>query len=96
MKRKNLDGENLKRETGQEQALEGLEVIQSLQQEAVAPQKQGIGNNNKRKAMELEEALSQDHRTRPRCSGLTVIQNKVFLPLSEFREDQMYADQPPP
>ncbi|WOG99945.1 hypothetical protein DCAR_0519301 [Daucus carota subsp. sativus] len=73
MKRKNLDGENLKRETGQEQALEGLEVIQSLQQEAVAPQKQGIGNNNKRKAMELEEALSQDHRTRPRCSGLTVI-----------------------
>ncbi|KAK1397448.1 Two-component response regulator ARR9 [Heracleum sosnowskyi] len=73
LKRKNRDGEKMEKETDQEQALETLEVIQSLQQEAVAPQIQAIGNGNKRKAMELDEVLPQDHRTRPRCSGLTVI-----------------------
>lgn len=73
LKRKNKDCEKLEKETDQEQALETLEVIQSLQQEAVAPQIQAIGNSNKRKAIELDEVLTQDHRTRPRCSGLTVI-----------------------
>lgn len=73
LKRKNKDGEKLEKETDQEQALGTLEVIQSLQQEAVTPQIQAIGNSNKRKAMELDDVLPQDHRTRPRCSGLTVV-----------------------
>lgn len=73
LKRKNQDVEKREKETDQEIAVETIEVIQSLQQEEVAPQIQAIGNNNKRKAMELEEGLPQDHRTRPRCNGLTVI-----------------------